>query len=351
LVWHGGAARVSFAQLTEGWSGRFAVLLLCLALVPNAAVWGMAYALGPGFALGAGQVTGPLSAAPAPLLPPFPLLAAVPEPGPGTPLHWAVGAVPVAAGVTVGWFVGRAAGDGWTRGRAALGALYAAALCAPALAVLAGLAGGPLGVGRLAHFGPVWWQVGVAGAVWTAVVGMPVAWAVRAWRDRRDQRTESGDTRTGTSGVSVPAPSAPAPSPHDDPRETASEEPCDEQHERPDHDEPYDQDDPAPSHDYDDEITLGEDGELTIGRPAADDPFFEPYDFLPTEPWRTEEPRRTEEPWRTDEPRGTDEPWRIDEPWRTEEPLRPGDLWRADDPWHPDPPQPEAAPGNPPAPH
>ncbi|MFI9342883.1 DUF6350 family protein [Streptomyces sp. NPDC052773] len=334
LVWHGGAARVAFAQLTEGWSGRFAVLLLCLALVPNAAVWGMAYALGPGFALGAGQVTGPLSAAPAPLLPPFPLLAAVPEPGPGTPLHWAAGAVPVAAGVTVGWFAGRAAGDGWTRGRAALGALYAAGLCAPALAVLAGLAGGPLGVGRLAHFGPVWWQVGVAGAVWTAVVGMPVAWAVRAWRDRRDQRTESGDTRTGTSGVSVPAPAAPVPSPHDDPRETAPEEPCDEQHERHDHDEPYDQEDPAPSHDYDDEITLGEDGELSIGRPAADDPSFEPYDFLPTEPWRTEEP------------------WRTDEPWRTEEPLRPGDIWRADDSWRPDPPEPEAAaPGGPPAPH
>lgn len=63
LVWHGGAARGSFLQLTEVWSGRFAVLLLCLALVPNAAVWGAAYGLGPGVVLGAGQVAGPLSSA------------------------------------------------------------------------------------------------------------------------------------------------------------------------------------------------------------------------------------------------------------------------------------------------
>ncbi|MDN3024525.1 DUF6350 family protein [Streptomyces sp. S.PB5] len=112
LVWHGGAARLSFLQLTEGWSGRFAVLLLCVALVPNAAVWATSYALGPGFMLGAGHMVAPLSSAPAPLLPPFPLLAAVPQAGTGTWLNWAAGAVPVVGGVTVGWFVGRAASRG-----------------------------------------------------------------------------------------------------------------------------------------------------------------------------------------------------------------------------------------------
>lgn len=108
LVWHGDATRLSFLQLTEGWSGRFAVLLLCVALVPNAAVWSASYALGPGFVLGAGHVVGPLSSAPAPLLPPFPLLAAVPGTGTGTWVSWAAAGVPVVAGVTVGWFVGRA---------------------------------------------------------------------------------------------------------------------------------------------------------------------------------------------------------------------------------------------------
>lgn len=111
-VWHLGAAREAFLQLTEGWSGRFAVLLLCVALVPNAAVWGAAYALGPGYVLGAGHVVAPLSSDPAPMLPPFPLLAAVPEAGGGTPWNWAVGVVPVVAGVTVGVFVARGRGPG-----------------------------------------------------------------------------------------------------------------------------------------------------------------------------------------------------------------------------------------------
>ncbi len=184
LVVHGDATRGSFLQLTEGWSGRFAVLLLCAALVPNAAVWAVGYAAGPGFVLGAGHVVGPLSSDPAPLLPPFPLLAAVPEAGPGGSVHWAVAGVPLAAGVVLGWFVGRAADTGWSRGRTAGTVCWAAVLCAGAVAVLAVLAGGPLGVGALARFGPVWWQVGGAVAVWLAGVGVPVGLGVRAWRGR-----------------------------------------------------------------------------------------------------------------------------------------------------------------------
>ncbi|WP_369248682.1 DUF6350 family protein [Streptomyces sp. R41] len=211
LVWHGGSARASFLQLTEVWSGRFAVLLLCLALVPNAAVWGAAYGLGPGVVLGAGHVAGPLSeAAPGSLLPAFPLLAAVP--GAGGPLNWATGVVPVAAGVTVAWFVvaaavpGSGAGDaGWSRGRTVAAVALAAGLCGVALAVLAGLAGGPLGVAALAQFGPVWWQVGPAAVVWTGVVGVPVAVGVRGWRLR--------GARVGASAgrvLRVPRPSWPS---------------------------------------------------------------------------------------------------------------------------------------------
>ncbi len=190
LVWHGGAARGSFLQLTEGWSGRFAVLLLCLALVPNAAVWAAAYSLGPGFTLGVGHAVAPLSSAPAPLLPPFPLLTAVPDAGTGTPLNWAAGVVPVVAGVTVGWFVGRAgSADGkravaWSRGRTAGTVWLAAALCAALVAVLSALAGGSLGVAALARFGPVWWQTGGATLAWIAGAGIPVAVGLRAWRCR-----------------------------------------------------------------------------------------------------------------------------------------------------------------------
>ncbi|MFE2421359.1 DUF6350 family protein [Streptomyces hokutonensis] len=205
LVWHGGAAQTSFLRLTEALSGRFAVLLLCLALVPNAAVWSAAYALGPGFALGTHHTVDPLNSAPAPLLPPFPLLAAVPDAGAGTPLNWLAGLVPLAAGVMVGWFVARVAvgqrgdsegeltkSDGtggpasapWPQGRTAATALLAAALCAVTLALFAELSGGPLGGAALARFGPVWWQTGGAALAWLAVVAVPTATGLRAWRLR-----------------------------------------------------------------------------------------------------------------------------------------------------------------------
>ncbi|WP_422125818.1 DUF6350 family protein, partial [Streptomyces graminilatus] len=201
LLGHGGAARASFLQLTEAWSGRIAVLLLCLALIPNAALWGAAYALGPGFVLGAGRVTGPLASDPAPPLPPFPLLAAVPDAGPGTPLAWAVAFVPVAAGLTVAWFTARAAAPGegrtpWPGGRTAANAALAAALCAGALALLAALAGGPLGNDALAHVGPVWWQTGAATLAWTAGIAVPAALGLRAWRLR--PRLRKRPKATGT---------------------------------------------------------------------------------------------------------------------------------------------------------
>ncbi|MEU8847174.1 DUF6350 family protein [Streptomyces sp. NPDC048564] len=203
LVWHGAAARGSFLQLTEGWSGRFAVLLLCAALVPNAAVWAAAYALGPGFVLGTGHVVGPLSAAPAPLLPPLPLLAAVPDPGVGGPVQWGVGVVPVVAGVVVGWFAagwgsglaarsesGHMPAVAWAPGRTAGVALLAAVFCAVVVAELAELSGGPLGRGALAEFGPVWWQVGAAALGWVSVVAVPVAVVVRGWRCHMGRRAE-----------------------------------------------------------------------------------------------------------------------------------------------------------------
>lgn len=259
LVWHGDATRLSFLQLTEGWSGRFAVLLLCVALVPNAAVWSASYALGPGFVLGTGHVVGPLSSAPAPLLPPFPLLAAVPGPGTGTWVNWAAAGVPVVAGVTVGWFVGRAGSRGadegsgvlaggrgggavgatagasvvapgkgvgaqargagqtgersghrpatpWSRGRTAGTAGLAALLCAAAVATLAALAGGPLGVAALAWFGPVWWLTGAAALAWTSVVAIPTALGLRAWRcrERRVRKPKSGKARATGTGVPEP---------------------------------------------------------------------------------------------------------------------------------------------------
>ncbi|MGW0612965.1 cell division protein PerM [Streptomyces sp. NPDC002788] len=232
LAGHGAAAQASLLRLTEGWSGRFAVLLLCAALVPNAAVWGAAYALGPGFALGTGHVVSPLASAPAPALPPFPLLAAVPEAGEGAPVHWAAGAVPAVAGVVVGWLVAKAATTGerggtrpgggqavvWPAGRTAGAAALAAVLCATALAGLAALAGGPLGAAVLTRFGPVWWQVAAAALVWLGLLAVPTAVGVRAWRCRTPrteeprigrQREETAESAGGT------GPKTPLPDPFD----------------------------------------------------------------------------------------------------------------------------------------
>ncbi|MEU3658454.1 DUF6350 family protein [Streptomyces sp. NPDC032940] len=241
LVWHGGAAHGALLRLSEGWSGRFVVLLLCLTLVPNAAVWAAAYGLGPGFVLGAGYVVGPLSSSSAAApLPPFPLLAAVPEAGagaPASPLHWAAGVVPLAAGVAVGWFTARVAavgggavgfattqfvtvrsvmagvrretdgegdgpaGEAWDVRRTVGAVWVAAVVCGGLVALLAAWAGGPLGSAGLARFGPVWWEAGGAMAVWVAGVGAPVAVVGRWWLRR--EVDGGGERATGAAaGVS-----------------------------------------------------------------------------------------------------------------------------------------------------
>ncbi|MFI6939360.1 DUF6350 family protein [Streptomyces sp. NPDC050418] len=199
LVLHLDAVQASFLQLTGSWSGRVAVLLLAVALVPNAALWGAAYALGPGVLLGTGLVAWPLGApSGGPLLPSFPLLAAVPSPGAGHPLNWACVAVAMLAGLTVGWFPARAAAPSggeptavWGRGATALTVGAAAGLAGVVLGVFAAVAGGPLGGGTLASFGPVGWQVGVAAVGWVLVCGMPLALGVRAWRGRLPKVAEA----------------------------------------------------------------------------------------------------------------------------------------------------------------
>ncbi|MGV9577359.1 cell division protein PerM [Streptomyces sp. NPDC003509] len=191
LVWHAGAARESFLGLSGDWAGRISVLLLAGALVPNAAMWGASYGLGPGFALGASSMATPLAFTGPPALPDFPLLAAVPSHGPGTGANWAATAVPAVAGLVVARFVARGAvpvrerrEETWGQGRTALVAGVAAVGCGIGAAVLASASGGPLGTGALAEFGPVWWLVGPAALAWTAVIGVPVALALRAWRLR-----------------------------------------------------------------------------------------------------------------------------------------------------------------------
>ncbi|MEU7486812.1 DUF6350 family protein [Streptomyces sp. NPDC042319] len=212
LVWHAGDVHHGLLRIAQDWPGRCTVVLVCLLLLPNAAVWGAAYALGPGFTLGGGSAVGPLGATALPAgLPPFPLLGAVPQEGPGSPLTWAVAAGPVVAGAVAARYAARPAraavagvrdaarhsGDepaGQRRARAAVARLLrwnrratatvaalAALWCGVGAAVLSGVAGGALGTAALRHVGPSWWLTGAAAAGWTAAVAVPGALLLREW--------------------------------------------------------------------------------------------------------------------------------------------------------------------------
>ncbi|MEV7088929.1 DUF6350 family protein [Streptomyces sp. NPDC093085] len=227
---HSGAGYAAFEHLAADWSGRLALLLLALALVPNAAIWGASYGLGAGFALGTGATVTPYAVLGTPALPAFPLLAAVPE-GPLTPPQWAVAAVPALAGPTVAWFTLRVAAppfavreEAWSARSTALGTALGGVVCAGLMALLALLSGGPLGNGRLADFGPAWWLTGASALVWTVALGVPTALVVRAWRLRKrrpsraerraERRADREAARTAAkaakSAAKTPAP-APAP--------------------------------------------------------------------------------------------------------------------------------------------
>ncbi|WP_159046019.1 DUF6350 family protein [Streptomyces sp. WM6372] len=190
LAWHAAEVQASFLALTGVWSGRFAVLLLALALLPNAVVWGAAYALGPGFALGAGATATPLGFAGSPALPRFPLLAALPPEGPGTLLTCASAGVPLLAGLAVGWFAVRRAREVSYK-ETALTAALGALVCGLLLAGLAAASSGPLGSRGLASFGPVWWTTGAAAFAWTLLLAVPVAVSVHSWRTRPARQAEA----------------------------------------------------------------------------------------------------------------------------------------------------------------
>ncbi|MFJ9827425.1 DUF6350 family protein [Streptomyces sp. NPDC101160] len=214
LLWHVGAAQASFNGLAGEWSGRIAVTLLVLALLPNAVVWGVAYGIGPGFALGTGALVTPFGFTGVPARPDFPLLAALPGPGPGSWPHWAATVVPALAALALGRRVGRAART-WTVRETALTVLAAAFACGAAVAALAAAAGGPLGPGRLAAFGPVWWQTGPAAALWFLALGAPTALAVRGWGRRVLRRAARAAEPVPDAPPSAPLVRPEAPDPAD----------------------------------------------------------------------------------------------------------------------------------------
>jgi len=166
--------------VAPGGVGGVLLTLLGVAYLPNAAIWAASYAVGPGFAVGAGTAVAP-SGVRLGDLPSFPILAGLPAPGGHPPAAAAVLILPVLAGIVAGALVVRA--QGLPRDRSPVPYAAAAGGAAGlALGVLAALAGGPLGGGRLAAVGPSPWQVALAAAAELAAVAALTAVVARLSR-------------------------------------------------------------------------------------------------------------------------------------------------------------------------
>jgi hypothetical protein len=163
--------------------GAAALLIgLCALLVPNAAAFGGSYLLGPGFAVGTHTLVTPTAVALGPL-PMFPLLAALPDPGP-TP-GWTVALLalpPLLAAVVSYRVLRRYPTTRWDD--AALRGAGAGLLCAVGFAVVASLAVGSVGPGRMTHVGPFVFQVLLHGIATFGVGGL-LGSMVATWRARR----------------------------------------------------------------------------------------------------------------------------------------------------------------------
>ncbi|PSL04668.1 hypothetical protein CLV30_105134 [Haloactinopolyspora alba] len=181
-------------------------------IMPNAVIWAMSFALGPGFAVGTGTSVAPGGVELGPV-PAVPALGALPADLPG-PAIWLVLAGPVLAGVLAGLvsYARLAPGDD---GRPALvpvlgtaaGAGVAAAIGAGTLALLSG---GTAGAARLTEIGPVPWQTAAATLGFVSVTATVTVLLLR-WQGGSAARRAAGAsgaddavTVTAADGSSTP---------------------------------------------------------------------------------------------------------------------------------------------------
>jgi hypothetical protein len=165
LAVHLHEAAVLQRSLGAGAVGTVLLLLLQVGYVPNAILWAIAFALGPGFAFGAGTVVAPTGAALGPL-PAVPLLAALPPGVHAAMPAWlapVVLALPYLAGGVGGWLLIRMAPTASIE-VAPLWGMATGVLAGLLIGILAAFSGGPLGDGRLTAVGPSGWQVAAVAA-------------------------------------------------------------------------------------------------------------------------------------------------------------------------------------------
>lgn len=191
LVRHFSDAVAIATSLDAGPVGGAALLVLGLGYLPVMASWAVAYAVGAGVWLGPGLLAAPFNALPeSALLPPFPLLAAVPS----RSLAWPMApmAIGVCAGLLLGWYVARSAARPAIH-RVVL-AMCGSVLAGLMMAIIATISRGSLGEGRLADLGPNPPSVATAVIGLLLVGSMPTALILRP-RKRLRTPASNGDQR------------------------------------------------------------------------------------------------------------------------------------------------------------
>lgn len=176
---------VSGLQLSAGETAVYAGVSALL--LPNATVFAGAYLLGPGFAVGAQTLVSPTVVVTGPL-PAFPMLAALPDSGP-TPAWtvWLVGVPALVAAVAAARAQRRRPTLRWDRGalRGCAGGVAAGLL----LALLASVAGGAVGPGRMQDVGPLAADVLVHAVTSFGIGGLLGGLAMTWWQRRSRPRT------------------------------------------------------------------------------------------------------------------------------------------------------------------
>ncbi|MBR8743154.1 DUF6350 family protein [Nocardiopsis sp. MG754419] len=192
--------------LAPGAVGGALLLIVQLAYLPNAVVFAVCYALGPGFAVGTGTLVAPTGISVG-ALPALPMLAALPANGAAPMLSLAALAVPFVAGTLGGILTQRNAPD--VVGEAApLWGFVCGVTTGILCAALAGFAGGSLGAQRLTDVGPSAWQVGLVAALEVGVAAAVAAWIANWWYTRKQNRAVVA-RREETKAERAPEPTAP----------------------------------------------------------------------------------------------------------------------------------------------
>lgn len=170
-------------SLAPGVVGGTLLMIVQLAYLPNAVVFAVCYALGPGFAMGEATVVAPTGVSVG-ALPAMPMLAALPANGAAPVLSLAALVVPFVAGAVGGVLTQRSAPDVVSEA-APLWGFVCGVTTGMLCAALAGTAGGSLGAQRLSEVGPSAWQVGLVAALEVGVAAAVAAWIANWWYTRK----------------------------------------------------------------------------------------------------------------------------------------------------------------------